>query len=72
MCIRDSSFYEYTALVPPVDLLKAGIASDERMVKIPVSYTHLDVYKRQVCKRDIGSIGTCIGVFGAPVSLSKN
>ncbi|HOV65625.1 MAG TPA: asparaginase [Bacillota bacterium] len=30
------SFYEYTALVPPVDLLKTGIASDERMVKILV------------------------------------
>ena len=32
---------------------------------IPVSYTHLDVYKRQVLKTLVVALGAGLGVWGA-------
>ena len=41
MCIRDS--------MDPEHLAEGSFPKDEKSVYESVSYTHLDVYKRQVC-----------------------
>ena len=63
MCIRDRKVSDHHAIIPTMEVAKADIGKlKERNCKIlylisarvltatadPVSYTHLDVYKRQV------------------------
>ena len=65
MCIRDSreaqeAFPQFTvreAYISPIvrkRLAKEGVYKDSPTDALPVSYTHLDVYKRQVAGRLVG------------------